>query len=78
MDVHLSDGQLLSAVLAAAVPLVGEMARSCWRSRRGRKRSSDLAEVVSALPAGSHAEEVRPDGTVVRVDLPLPQTPSER
>lgn len=69
MDVHWSDGQVLSAALVAVTSLVGQLGR--WRRRPACPRGRGvLAEVIAVLPAGSRVEERRPDGTVVRVELP--------
>jgi len=79
MDQYLLVGQVLGAVLAAAAHLLSQVAGSRWRLRRGHRDRGGLAEIIPVLPPGSHVEEVRPDGTVVRVDVPgKPMTSPER
>lgn len=76
MDLHWSsDGQLLGAVLVAVANVVAQVARSRRRTRRRQPGRDGLVEIVGVLPAGSRVEEVRPDGTVVRVELPSEPTP---
>ena len=78
MDLHVTATQLVSAVLIAATNLPVRVTGS-WRPRRGHHDRSALAEIIPVLPAGSRAAETRPDGTVVRVDLPgQPMTSPER
>jgi hypothetical protein len=78
MDLHVTDAQLVSAVLVAATHLLVRAA-GWWRPRRGHHGRSALAEIIPVLPAGSRAAELQPDGTVVRVDLPgQPMTSPER
>lgn len=73
MDVHLSDVQLVSAGLVVAAHVLGRVTAS---GRRRVERAGGLVEVIMALPPGSRLAEVRPDGTVVRVDLPGQPTTS--
>ena len=78
MDLQVTATPLVSAVVIAATHLLTRVAGS-WRPRRGPHDRSALAEIIPVLPAGSRAAETRPDGTVVRVDLPgQPMTGPER
>lgn len=80
MDLHWSsDGQLVGAVLVAVANVVAQLARPGRRTRRRQPAAGGLAELVAVMPAGSRVEEVRLDGTVVRVELPaVPATRRER
>jgi hypothetical protein len=82
MDPYVVAGQVLDAVLVAAAYLLSRVAGSRRRSGRGhrdRDGRGGLGEIIPVLPPGSHVEEVRPDGTAVRVDLPgKPMTSPEQ
>jgi hypothetical protein len=85
MDVDVWDGEWVALVsclvhvagLACRSWSSGRARRGgCYRGRRGRRvnrgavsGASALTELVPVLPPGSRVEEVRPDGTIVRVDL---------
>ena len=69
-SLHPADVQTAATVaIAHAFTLVGWGLRLRWLARRDRRDRENLRVILNELPAGSHLEVIRKDGSVLRIAL---------